>query len=301
MKKLKKLRAIDIHSHFGTKKGSLWRTPEQEQHAQETYKYKIVHHTEKQQAQVMRDAGVKVILDFSFTMAMPIDEVKEYHDYAAELMRNDPDVYLGIWVAINPETGLAGLRELERCIRDLKVGVGFTSMSMAMHLPPSDKAFYPFFDLCAEAKKPVHLMVGYTGWGAGFRGGLGCTLDPCHPRHVDEVAAKFPHLDIIAARPAWPWQTEMIAILMHKANIVGYDLHGWSPKYFAPDLKWEIAHRLQDRIIFGADYPMFTYDKLYRDWEAEGYSKEVLDKLYYKNAARILKKAGYDLSKELPE
>ena len=46
---------------------------------------------------------------------------------------------------------------------------------------------------------------------------------------------------------------------------------------------------------------MFTYDKLYRDWEAEGYSKEVLDKLYYKNAARILKKAGYDLSQELPE
>ena len=188
-------KSIDIHSHFGTEKGYLWRG-EQILHAENTYKYKVKYDTEKEQAQVFRDARTKVILDYSFTMVMPIEEVREYHDYAAELMRNDPDVILGIWVAINPETGLAGLRELERCFKDLKVGVGFTSMSMAMHLPPSDKAFFPFYDMCFEANKPVHLMVGYTGWGAGFRGGQACTLEPCHPRYVDEVAAMFPELNI---------------------------------------------------------------------------------------------------------
>ena len=152
--------------------------------------------------------------------------------------------------------------------------------------------------MCIEANKPVHLMVGYTGWGAGYRGGLGCPLEPCHPKYVDEVAAMFPELNIIAARPAWPWQTEMIAILMHKANIIGYDLHGWSPKYFAPDLKWEISHRLQDRVIFGADYPMFSYERLYRDWEAEGYSKEILDKVAQSNlpTKTILKELGISRS-----
>ncbi|MFC2039717.1 amidohydrolase family protein [Chloroflexota bacterium] len=291
----RKIKAIDIHSHFGTKRGYLWRTPEEILHAENTYNYKVKYHTEKEQAQYLRDAKVKVILDYSFTMVMSIEEVKEYHDYAWELMRNDPDVYLGIWVAINPNTGLAGIRELERCFKDLKVGVGFTSMSMAMHLPPSDKTFFPFYDLCAEANKPVHLMAGYTGWGAGFRGGLGCELEHCHPKYIDKVAAKFPNLNIIAARPAWPWQTEMIAILMHKANIIGYDLHGWSPKYFSQDLKWEISHRLQDRVMFGADYPLFSYDRLYCDWEAEGYSNDILDKVYFENSARILKNFGYNV------
>ena len=287
------LKAIDIHSHFGTKKGYLWRTPEEVRNAEATYHYKVEHRTEKEQAQDLRDAKVKVILDYSFTMVMPIEEVREYHDYAAQLMKDDPDVYFGIWVAVNPATGLAGLRELERCFKDLKVGVGFTSMSMAMHLPPSDKLFYPFYDMCAEAHKLVHLMAGYTGWGAGARGGGGCVLEHCHPRYIDEVAAKFPHLDIIAARPAFPWQTEMIAVLLHKANIIGYDVHGWSPKYFAPDLKWEISHRLQDRVMFGADYPMFSYERLFRDWEAGEYSDEILEKVYYKNAHRVLKEYGY--------
>lgn len=288
------LKAIDIHSHFGTKKGYLWRTPEEIEHAENTYHYKIKHHTEKQMAQVLRDAHVKAIFDYSFTMVMPIEEVREYHDYAAELIKNDPDVYIGIWVAIDPRTGLKGLREMERCFKDLKIGVGFTSMSMGMGLPPSDKLFFPFYDMCMEAKKLVHLMVGYTGWGAGFRGGKNCVLEHCHPRYVDEVAAMFPDLNIIGARPAWPWTTEMIAIVMHKANIVGYDLHGWAPKYMEADLKHEVSHRLQDRVLFGADYPMFSYDRLFREWESM-YSPEILDKLYLKNAQRILKLAGYDI------
>ena len=59
---------------------------------------------------------------------------------------------------------------------------------------------------------------------------------------------------------------------MHKRNI-WYELHGWSPKYHTPDLKHEIPRRLKDRILFGADYPLFTYERLVRDWRAEGYAR----------------------------
>jgi predicted TIM-barrel fold metal-dependent hydrolase len=130
-------------------------------------------------------------------------------------------------------------------------------------------------------------MVGYTGIGAGRPGGAGVLLDFSHPRHVDEVAATYPELTIVASRPAWPWQTEMIAILLHKTS-VWYELHGWSPRYFAPDLKAEIGRRLQDRVLFGADYPLLGYERLIADWQAESYPEPVLDKVFRTNAEAFL-------------
>ena len=81
--------------------------------------------------------------------------------------------------------------------------------------------------------------------------------------------------------------TETIAVLMHKRNI-WYELHGWSPKYFSDDLKHEISRRFADRIMFGADYPMLSYERLISDWRALGYSEEMLAKVFTGNAARFL-------------
>ena len=131
------------------------------------------------------------------------------------------------------------------------------------------------------------IFVGTTGLGAGLPGGGGILLDDCHPRHLDQVAARFPRLQIVAARPGWPWQAETIAVLMHKRNI-WYEVHGWSPKYFTPDLKHEIPRRLRERVMFGADYPLFTYERLERDWRSEGYADDVLDDVFRNNAERFL-------------
>ena len=56
------------------------------------------------------------------------------------------------------------------------------------------------------------------------------------------TAALAPDLKIIAGRPAWPWQDEMIAILLHKPNVWN-ELHGWSPKYLTDALKRDIRSR----------------------------------------------------------
>jgi hypothetical protein len=50
-------------------------------------------------------------------------------------------------------------------------------------------------------------------------GGNGVLLDLCHPRYVDEVAMRYPELTIIAGRAAWPWQKDMIAVLLHKPSV----------------------------------------------------------------------------------
>ena len=141
----------------------------------------------------------------------------------------------------------------------------------------------PFYKLCIEAKIPVLIFVGTTGLGAGLPGGGGVILDDCHPRHLDRVAATYPELKIVAARPGWPWQAETIAVLMHKRNI-WYELHGWSPKYHTADLRHEIPRRLKHRIMFGADYPLLSYERLVGDWKAQGYPEDVLEGIFHRNA-----------------
>jgi predicted TIM-barrel fold metal-dependent hydrolase len=75
----------------------------------------------------------------------------------------------------------------------------------------------------------------------------------------------------------------LIAILLHKGN-VHYELHGWSPKAFSPALKREIGGRLQDRIMFGCDYPVLKYEMMVERWRGLGYSESVLEKVFYRNA-----------------
>jgi hypothetical protein len=70
-------------------------------------------------------------------------------------------------------------------------------------------------------------------------------------------------------------------------------LHGWSPKYHTADLKHEIARRLQDRILFAADYPLFSYERLIHDWRTQGYPEAVLEKVFWRNAERFLAEAGF--------
>jgi predicted TIM-barrel fold metal-dependent hydrolase len=40
--------------------------------------------------------------------------------------------------------------------------------------------------------------------------------------------------------------------------------------------------------MFGADYPLFTYERLVRDWRGEGYAEDVLEDVFVNNAERFL-------------
>jgi predicted TIM-barrel fold metal-dependent hydrolase len=237
-------------------------------------------------ADYFRQSNVRAVLDFGFTKFIPLDEARAVHDYGFETERTYADAIIGHWIHIDPHTGVEGVRELRRCIDNAPGFIGF-AVSGSGSGPPSDPAWKPFYELCIEARIPALIFVGTTGLGAGLPGGGGIVLDDCHPRHLDQVAAKHPQLQIVAARPGWPWQAETIAVLMHKRNI-WYEVHGWSPKYFTPDLKHEIPRRLRERVMFGADYPLFTYERLVRDWRSEGYTEDVLEDVFVNNAERFL-------------
>ena len=76
-------------------------------------------------------------------------------------------------------------------------------------------------------------------------------------------------------------------MLVHKPNVY-MDLSGWSPKYFQPSLITYANYMVQDKVIFGSDYPAITPDRWLKDFEQAGFSDEVRPKILRENAARLL-------------
>ena len=128
---------------------------------------------------------------------------------------------------------------------------------------------------------------GTTGLGAGLPGGRGIKLGYSRPILLDDVAADFPELQIIGAHPSWPWQDEMLAVAQHKTN-VWIDLSGWSPRRWSPDLVRNVLGPLQDRVLFGTDYPFITFQKWIDAFRSHEPSAELEAKVLKGNAERLL-------------
>ena len=280
------MRVFDMHSHWGTQRGYRLRTEAERAQQPNTWKSTAKYVSEQEMADYFRKHKAKVILDLGFTKSMRIADVREFHDYALDFQRQHSDVVYGNWLNIDPRQQVEALDEMKRCIRESKGFIGFMVSGGSLGAPASDPVLDPFYTLCQEKGIPVLILAGYTGSGAGLPGGGGVRLHLCHPMHIDDVAVRYPELRIVAGRPAWPWQEDMIAVLLHKPN-VWYELHGWSPKHYTESLKREISRRLKDRVMFGGDYPLFTYERLFSDWENEGYSQDILERVMHRNAEKF--------------
>lgn len=278
------MKLFDCHSHWATEKGYLFRTAAERSQQEKIWRTPFELFTEQQQADYFRKNGVRTILDISWIKELTLDEMKPYHDYVLDVQMQHRDVMFGQWMQFDPRRhGKEAVAEYQRCVEKRAGFVGLCVNGQVTGVPASAPEWAPFYKASIDAGAPVMILAGLTGIGQGLPGGKGIVLDDGHPRHIDQVAARYPELKILAARPAWPWQDEMLAIMLHKPN-VSYELHGWGPKQFTPALKKEIGRRMQDRIMFGCDFPVLRYEKVIADWSAEGYPDSVLEKILYKNA-----------------
>jgi predicted TIM-barrel fold metal-dependent hydrolase len=152
---------------------------------------------------------------------------------------------------------------------------------------PNDGAFYPLYETARELALPIVFHTGQTGIGAGLPGGRGIKLRYSDPMLIDDVAADFPDLTIVLAHPSVPWQDAAISMATHKANVF-IDLSGWAPKYFPPELVRAANSLLQDKVLFGTDYPLLTPQRWLSDFEALDIKPQVRPKILKDNAVRLL-------------
>ena len=73
----------------------------------------------------------------------------------------------------------------------------------------------------------------------------------------------------------------------HKPNVY-IDLSGWSPKYFPPILVRYINSILQDKMLFGSDWPVITPDRWLSDFAKLDIREEIRPKVLKANARRLL-------------
>jgi uncharacterized protein len=196
----------------------------------------------------------------------------------------NPDVLIP-FASVDPHKGKLGVREARALIADGVRGFKFHPNTQAFW--PNDHAYYPLYEVIAEAGLIALFHSGQTGIGAGMPGGGGVRLKYSNPMCVDDVAADFPELRIILAHPSFPWQEEALAVATHKPNVY-IDLSGWSPKYF-PDILVRYTNTLlRHKMLFGSDYPLITPDRWLSDFEALAIRDEVRPLVLKENAAALL-------------
>lgn len=207
------------------------------------------------------------------------------NDHIAAAVRAHPDVFIG-FAGVDPWKGRLAVDEARRArevlgLRGLKLHPGLQKFS------PNDERFYPLWGAAADLEMVCLFHTGTMGTGAGLPGGGGYKLKYVNPLLLDDVAADFPSLQIILAHPGWPWQAEQLAIARHKANVY-LDLSGWSPKYFPAELVEHINSLLQDKCLFGSDWPFLTPERWLADFATLPIKEAIRPKILRDNAQRLL-------------
>jgi len=224
---------------------------------------------------------------FSVDTKTNMGDLPDTNDYVANIVSVYPDQFVG-FATIDPWAGNAAVDELERSVTELGL-LGLKLHPIHQGFPPSDEQFYGIYEKCSKLGIPIIFHTGFAAAGAGVPGGAGLKLKYSAPiPHIDDIAADFPELNIIMAHPAWPWIDEQIAVALHKSNVY-IDLSGWSPKYIPSQLIREANSRLQDKVMFGSDFPYLKPDRWLAEFNKLELKSEVYQKIIYANARKVIK------------
>lgn len=235
----------------------------------------------------MMEAGVgRAIILGQDTHATKKPSFKNYtikNDEIARLASKSGD-RLVPFAGIDPNAGGAALSELKRAVRTLGMrGLKVHSSASSVYINDR-KLMYPIFEFCEDASVPILFHTGTTGLGD-------CEIKFSKPELLDEVCQAFPDLRVIMAHFGWPWPEVAIAVALRNPNVF-IDVSGWKPRYIPPTIMPYLNGILQDRFMFGTDYPMLRQKEWLDDFKASLEPKlklGVAGKLLSGNASRLLK------------
>jgi predicted TIM-barrel fold metal-dependent hydrolase len=132
-------------------------------------------------------------------------------------------------------------------------------------LMPMYAGFYPqdrqFDDLWAYASRNNLAVLLHTGTTFISQAPIDCTL----PRHLDDVAIRFPDVRIIMAHLGHPYEGECVAVIRKHANVYAdcSALH-YRPFQLYHSLMLVQEYGVWAKVLFGSDYPFTTVDESIR-------------------------------------
>jgi predicted TIM-barrel fold metal-dependent hydrolase len=234
----------------------------------------------------MDAAGVeRAVILGQDTHATPNPRFKNYtiaNDELARIAGMSKD-RLVPFAGVDPNAGGDAVRELRRALTEM----GFRGLkvhSSANSVYPNDSSrMNPIYEVCQDRGVPILFHTGTTGLGD-------CEIGYSKPEFLDQVCQRFPDLRVVMAHFGWPWENVAIAVALRNPNAY-IDVSGWKPRYIPTSLLPYMNGILQDRFLFGTDYPMLRQGEWMADFNENLRPKlkaGVADKLLRENAKRVL-------------
>jgi len=187
------------------------------------------------------------------------------------------------FAGVDPNAGKAAVTELRRAVKKLGMrGLKVHSSANSVYLNDR-KLMYPIYEFCQEESIPILFHTGTTGLGD-------CEIKYSKTELLDEVCQSFPDLKVIMAHFGWPWPEVAMAIALRNPNVF-VDVSGWKPRYIPQSVLPYLNGILQDRFLFGTDYPMLRQKEWLDDFRANVAPKlkpGVAEKLLSGNAKTLL-------------
>ena len=187
------------------------------------------------------------------------------------------------FAGVDPNAGRAAVSELKRAVEVLGMrGLKVHGSANSVYINDR-KLMFPIFEFCQGAGLPILFHTGTTGLGD-------CEIKYSKPELLDEVCQAFPDLRVIMAHFGWPWPDVAVAVALRNPNVF-IDVSGWKPRYIPQGILPYLNGILQDRFMFGTDYPMLRQKEWLQDFKASLEPKlkqGVAEKLLTGNASRLL-------------
>jgi len=283
---LSKIVALDCHVHIEVDNAGTFSLPQALRDAAAKY-FKTQHSLPPidEIADLYRKENMAAIV-FTVEAATGLGHNGITSEFVATEAAKHSDVLIPFG-SVDPHLGEAAIIRAAKLVRDYGVK-GFKFHPTVQDFDPADEKYLTLFKEIEALDVPIIVHTGQTGIGAGTPGGFGLKLDYSNPMRLDKVAASCPNLQIIMAHPSVPWQDEALAVATHKAN-VWIDLSGWSPKYFPANLVKQSNSLLQDKVLFGSDYPLISPQRWLNDFNELEMKETVRPKILRDNAIRLLK------------
>lgn len=198
------------------------------------------------------------------------------NEWVLELCEEYPDLFVPFY-AVDPNKGRASVSALERAVECGARGVKIHPYGA--ELQPNDRRAYPLYEAVEGLGIPI---IFHTGPGP-----LGTRADISHVRHFDDLCVDFPGLKLILAHFGGDGYTTAHMLAWRYENV--YVDVAFLPEPYIAAMPWQLFERtIQDKILFGSDFPLVMPDERLAMLRRLPLAEETVRRITGQNAAALL-------------
>lgn len=227
------------------------------------------------------DQAVLLLPDFTFALKDLEIDIAEMIRQHADILERHPGRFFYL-CGVDPRWGREGVDLFERAVT--RQGCSGLKLYPPCGYSPSDRSLYPYYEICRQHRLPVLLHTGPTA--------PLLTFAWSDPALIDEAAREFSDVAFILAHGGVNNVEAACLMAAYRPNVYvdfsGYpasiDSHG-----VAGGLRQLFNRRLNHKIIFGTDWPIFKLQGPYEDLVATVTADDgVIDELNAHEASLVL-------------